>query len=76
VTGLTTIEAILKGERNPQTLAALRDGLIRASEDTISKSLVGDYRPEHLFTLRQSLEAFRHSSPDSTCEVISTASSE
>jgi len=24
------------------------------------KSLVGDYRAEHLFTLRQSLESYRH----------------
>ena len=24
------------------------------------KSLVGDYREEHLFTLRQSLESYRH----------------
>jgi transposase len=26
---------------------------------TIAKALVGDYRPEHLFTLRQSLQGFR-----------------
>jgi len=32
---------------------------VKASEETIAKSLVGDYRPEHLFTLRQSLEAWR-----------------
>ena len=60
VTGLTIIEAVLRGERNPHTLAALRDGRIKASEGTIAKSLIGDYRREHLFTLRQSLEAFRH----------------
>ena len=60
VTGIRIIEAILAGERNPHTLAALRDGRIKASADTIAKSLVGDYRREHLFTLRQSLAAFRH----------------
>ncbi len=60
VTGLTILDAILKGERNPHTLAALRDRRIKASEDTMAKSLVGDYRREHLFTLHQSLEAFRH----------------
>src|SRR5207245_8850870 len=27
----------------------------KSSEDTIAKSLEGDYRPEHLFALRQSL---------------------
>src|SRR6267378_3549698 len=42
VTGLAIIEAILAGERNPQTLAKLRDGRIKATESTIAKSLVGD----------------------------------
>src|SRR5580692_103541 len=60
VTGLAIVEAILAGERNPHTLAALRDRRIKASADTIAKSLVGDYRREHLFTLGQSLAAFRH----------------
>jgi hypothetical protein len=40
------------GERDPCKLAQLRDWLIRASEKTIMKSLVGDYREELLFTLR------------------------
>jgi transposase len=60
VTGMTIMEAIMTGERNPHTLAALRDGRIKATADTIAKSLVGDYRREHLFTLGQSLAAFRH----------------
>ena len=60
VTGMTIMKAILAGERNPHTLAALRDGRIKATADTIAKSLVGDYRREHLFTLRQSLTAFHH----------------
>jgi transposase len=60
VTGIRIIEAILAGERNPHTLATLRDGRVKATADTIAKSLVGDYRREHLFTLGQSLAAFRH----------------
>jgi transposase len=60
VTGLRIIEAVLTGERNPVILAGLRDGRIKASEETIIKSLVGDYRREHLFTLRQSLAAWRN----------------
>jgi len=60
VTGLAIVEAILAGERNPHTLAALRDRRIKASADTIAKALVGDYRREHLFTLSQSLTAFHH----------------
>lgn len=58
-TGLAIVDAILGGERNPQALAKLRHERIKASEEVIAKSLVGDYRPEHLFTLRQSLTAYR-----------------
>ena len=60
VTGLAIVDAILAGERNAAKLAALRDHRIKASLQTIAKSLVGDYRPEHLFTLRQALAAYRH----------------
>jgi transposase len=60
ITGLRIIEAVLAGERDPARLAGLRDGRIKASEETIIKSLVGDYRREHLFTLRQSLAAWRN----------------
>ena len=60
LTGLKIIDAILKGERDPTKLAALRDGRIKATEETIIKSLVGDYRWERLFTLRQSLAAYRN----------------
>jgi transposase len=59
VSGLAIIDAILKGERNPEVLARLRDGRVKASEQVIRKSLVGNYRREHLFTLAQSLKAFR-----------------
>jgi transposase len=58
-TGLAIVDAILAGERNPQVLAALRPDRIKAPAEVIAKSLVGDYRPEHLFTLRQSLAAYR-----------------
>jgi transposase len=59
-TGLAIVDAILAGERDPGKLVQLRDWRIRASEEIIKKSLVGDYREEHLFTLRQSLESYRH----------------
>lgn len=59
VTGLAIVEAIIRGERNPQKLAQLRQERIQASEEVIAKSLVGDYRDEHLMTLRQSLEFYR-----------------
>lgn len=58
-TGLAIVDAILAGERNPFVLAKLRNERIKASEEVIAKSLVGDYRPEHIFTLRQSLGVYR-----------------
>jgi transposase len=59
-TGLAIIDAILGGQRDGEKLANLCDPRIRATKDTISKSLVGDYRPEHLFTLKQSLSLYRN----------------
>ena len=59
VTGTEIIDAILLGERDPHKLAELRDGRIKATAETIAKALVGDYRREHLFTLRQSRAAYR-----------------
>jgi transposase len=53
VTGQAILTAILAGERDPHRLAALKDHRIKASRDTIAKSLHGDWRPEHLFTLQQ-----------------------
>jgi hypothetical protein len=60
VTGLAIVDAIVAGNTVPQELAKLRDYRIKASIETVTKSLVGDYRPEHIFTLKQSLTAYRH----------------
>jgi transposase len=58
-TGLAILDAVVAGERDVNKLAHLRDPRIRATKETIAKSLVGDYRPEHLFTLRQSVNLYR-----------------
>jgi transposase len=60
LTGMAILDAILNGERDPKVLAQLRNPRVKASPETIVKSLVGDYRIEHLFTLRQSLAAYRY----------------
>ena len=60
VSGLAIIDAILLGEREPSKLSGLCDARIKASRQTVAKSLVGDYRPEHLFSLQQALESYRH----------------
>lgn len=59
VTGLAILEAILAGERDPQKLAALKDHRIKASRDTIAKSLCADWRLEHLFTLQQTYQLWQ-----------------
>ena len=58
--GLAMLDAILAGQRDPRVLAELRDGRVKASAETIVQALVGDYRREHLFTLHQSLQAYRY----------------
>ena len=60
VTGLAIVDAIVAGKTDPKELAKLRDYRIKASVETVTKSLVGDYRPEHIFTLKQSLTAYRY----------------
>ncbi len=60
LTGLAIVDAILGGERDPATLAKLRDPHIKASEETIRKSLEGNWRQEHLFTLKQSRKSYQH----------------
>jgi transposase len=60
LTGLAIVDAILDGQRDAAALARLRDPRIKASEETIRKSLQGNWRPEHLFTLKQSRNSYRH----------------
>jgi transposase len=58
LTGMAIVDAILRGERDPMELAKLRHPSIVAAEETIVKSLEGDWRSEHLFTLRQSRQMY------------------
>lgn len=58
VTGMRIIKAILKGERNPEILATMRDPRCRNTKATIASSLKGNYRPEHIFSLQQSLDLY------------------
>ena len=59
VTGMAILDAILTGQRDPVELAKLRDSRIKASEEVVRKSLVGNCRAEHLFTLRQSRDLYQ-----------------
>ena len=59
VTGMQIIEAILAGERDPEKLAKFRDPRCQNDEATIAKALLGEWREEHLFTLRQAVDQYR-----------------
>lgn len=58
VTGMAIIRAILAGERDPVTLARLRDYRCQHSEETIAKALYGQWREEHLFALAQAVALY------------------
>jgi len=55
-TGMTIIRSIITGEHNPKHLAVHRDKRCKASVATIEAALAGNYRPEHVFALKQSVE--------------------
>lgn len=57
-TGMKIIRAIVKGERDPILLASYRDRRCKNSLEIIAKSLTGNYREEHLFSLSQALELY------------------
>jgi hypothetical protein len=59
VTGVAIVDAILAGQRNATKLAQLRDPRMKVNTETIRKSLEGNWRSEHLFTLGQSRDLYR-----------------
>jgi len=60
-TGLRILDAILKGERDPKKLVELRDTQCsKSTPKEMEAALQGDWRPEHLFVLKQALETYRH----------------
>jgi transposase len=69
LTGMSIIDAILAGERNPVKLARLRDKRCHHTEKEIALALEGTWRPEHLFELRQARELYRfHHQQISECD--------
>ncbi len=57
-TGQAIIRAIVAGERDAVKLAQLRDPRCAHTEDEIAKALSGNYRPEHVFALKQALALY------------------
>jgi transposase len=58
VTGMNIIRAIISGERDPEKLALMRERGVKNTPEAIAKALEGDYRQEHLFTLKQAVELY------------------
>jgi transposase len=58
ISGLAIVRDILHGVHDPQALAAHRDRRCKASAEEFAAALTGNYRPEHLFALRQNLAAY------------------
>lgn len=70
LTGLRIIRAIVAGNHAPEALAAHRDRRCAASEETLRAALTGNYRPEHVFALRQALELYDfHQAKIAECDV-------
>ena len=59
--GLRIMEAILTGERDPEQLASLCSIRIKASRQTVAKSLHGNWDEALLFCLNTALETYRFS---------------
>ena len=57
-TGMKIIRAIVSGQRDPSILATLRDVRCKATAETIRAALIGNYQPEHVFVLTQSLALY------------------
>lgn len=68
-TGMLILRAIDAGERDGATLAQYRDPRVKASAETLAKSLQGNWRAEHLFCLRQALQSYdQHGEQLNDCE--------
>jgi transposase len=58
VTGMRILRAIVGGEHDAEVLVTFRDVRCKSSVDTIREALTGNYRPEHVFALRQAIELY------------------
>lgn len=59
-TGMGIIRAIVRGERDPQKLAELRDARCKKSVAEIAEALTGNFLQRHVFSLRLALQRYDH----------------
>ncbi len=60
VTGMSIVRSIVAGERDGKRLAEFRDARVKASKETIAKSLEGTWLPEQLAVLQRQLGDWDH----------------
>jgi transposase len=59
VSGMRVLDAIVAGERDPETLAALcEDSILKKKRQEVFASLKGNFKKEHLFSLQQAIAAY------------------
>lgn len=58
LTGLRILRSIVSGSCDPKQLAQLRHPQCKLSESDFVAALTGSYRAEHVFALKQALEAY------------------
>lgn len=59
VSGLRIIKSILSGERDPEILVELCDRqILKHKRQSVINALKGNYRQEHLFLLKQAIDAY------------------
>jgi len=54
--GRAMLEALIGGQRDPQVLARLADGRLRASKSVLHEALTGHFRDHHGYLLRTMLD--------------------
>jgi hypothetical protein len=72
VTGLAIIRAIVAGERDPHTLARLRQPGCAKPEAEFVKALTGNYRDGHVFALKQALALYEAYTPARSSRCMTT----
>jgi transposase len=75
-TGMAIIRNIVAGVTDPKILATFRDERCRNPEEVIEASLVGNYRTEHLFSLKQALglyDFYTEKISECDCEIAKQA---
>jgi len=57
--GLAILNAIIRGNHNPESLASLcEDSILKKKKDNVIKSLKGNFSDENIFLLKQAVDAY------------------